>query len=160
MGTIQKYIIKDGQFTFGQRIELGQIVSDPKTTEWYKFKACMACLHPDYTIQYNVEEMEYWEEILEGIQWWIRREQNDLKYIPTPEEYAAGIEALSLMVGEMSTICAMAEKFSTGDPDIVLGWKYGKVFNVLYTNLKTFLYKDNLDKQLKQKAKRQQKKYN
>lgn len=156
MGKIQKYIIRDGQFTFGQRIELGRIVSNPQTTEWFKMKACFECLHPGYVIQWNVEEMAYWEEILKGIEWWVRREKKELKYVPTAEEYAAGIEILTLRVGEMSTICAMAEKFSR-DPDEILEWKYGKVFNILFTNLQSYLYKDRLDKQIKRKYKTQQK---
>lgn len=150
MGTIQKYIIKEGQFTFGQRIEMGKIVSNPKTTEWYKFKQMMTCLHPDYVVKYTVEEMEYFEQILEGIKHWVKREKSELKYVPTPEEMAAGIEVLTLRVGEMSTISAMAEKFSR-DPDDILEWKYGKVFNLLFTNLQSFLYRDRLDKQLKKK---------
>lgn len=156
MGQIQKYIIRDGQFTFGQRIELGEIITAQNTTEWEKFRQAIACLHPEYKVRYSVWEMEYWLEILNGIQWWIKREKSQLKYKPSTEEILAGVDQLSLEVGNMSTITALAEKFSQ-DPDEVLKWKYGKVFNILLTNLKSFEYKQRLENEIKKKHERKRK---
>lgn len=154
MGSLQKYTIKEGQFTFGQRIHLGKIVTSKKLTETEMFKQAIQCLHPGYEVKFTRDEMVYWLEILEGIEWWIAREKKELDYKPTAEEYAAGIEALSLKVGEMTTISALAEKFSK-DPDDVLQWKYGKVFNLLVTNLQSFLYRERLKKIYQAKSERE-----
>ena len=147
--------------TFAQRIELGKILGDQNLQEFKKFKACLICLAYDGSkdfdeskvdVSYSKENIKYWDSIIEGIYYWIEREKKDLKYVPTPEEYAAGIELLTMDVGEFSTIIAIAEKFAQ-DPDSVLGWKYQKVFNTLYTNLKTFLFTVRLQKQQAQKYK-------
>lgn len=140
---INKIDIKGGQMTFGQRIELGKILENQSLSEAQKFTLCMEAL--DCTVKYDNEHMQYWEEIIRGIKFWVEKETRDLKYRPTPEEYAAGIEVLSMQVAEMGTIMAISEKFSQ-DPDAVLQWKYGKIFNILYTNLHSFLYSLRLQK--------------
>lgn len=142
--------IKGGQHTFAQHLELRKIIADGELAEFEKFKACMLCLNPEWKVTYTPKSLEYWEEVLIGVEHWAKREKTELKYNPTAEELAAGIDILSLEVGEMSTLTALAEKFSK-DPDDILDWKYGKIFNILYTNLKTFLYTVRLEKQ-RQKA--------
>lgn len=143
--------VKGGQLTFGQRIELGQIITDPALTEYQKFNLCMVCLNPEWSVAHLRKSIKYWEEVLDGIRYWVERER-ELKYNPTPEELAAGVEALALAVGEMSTIMALAKDFGK-DPDVILGWKYGKVYNILFTNLQSFLFRDRLNKRLAEKAK-------
>lgn len=144
--------IKGGQMTFGQRIELGQIITNPDLSEFEQFKQSMLCLDPKWTVSQIRAGIKYWHKVLEGIKYWVEREKTELKYNPTPEELAAGIEILSLRVGEMSTIMALAKEFAK-DPDEVLKWKYGKVFNILFTNLQSYLYRDRLEKRLLEKAK-------
>lgn len=150
MGKIRKVDIIGGQMTFGQRIELGRIFTDLRTTQADKFRMTMECIHPGFKPSYTVWELAYFEEILKGIQHWIKREKNELHYKPSAEEISAGIELLTLRVGEMGTITALAEKFSQ-DPDTILTWKYAKVFNILFNNLQSYLYKDRLEKQLAKK---------
>lgn len=149
MGSFCKCDIKGGQMTFGERIALGRIISGGQI-EVEQFKACMAVMCPGHKVKFTQEEMAYWHEILVGIKYWVHREQKELKYNPTAEEVAAGIDQLTMKVGEMSTITALAEKFAK-DPDEILLWKYGKIFNILYNNLQSYLYKVNLDKVIKQK---------
>ena len=155
---MKKVDIKGGQMTFGQRIELGRIVSDKDLSEYKKFRACMVCLDPKWTVRDMPRSMKYWEAVLEGISYWVQREAVELKYNPTPEELAAGIEAFTLHTGEMTTIMAIAEQFNT-DPDIILEWKYGKVFNILFTNLQAHLYRERLNKQLAKKAQNEARKH-
>lgn len=149
---MNKVDIKGGQMTFGQRIELGRIVTDQSLSEYEKFKRCMLCLDENWRVTTLHPGLKYWYEVLEGLQYWVQREQAELKYNPTPDELTAGIEVLSMRVGEMSTLMALAKDYSK-DPDEILEWKYGKVFNILYTNLQSHLFRERLDKRLAEKAK-------
>lgn len=143
---MQKVDIKGGQMTFGQRIELGRILSNPELKEHEKCIECMKCIDPKWKISMLPSTIEYWHQITEGIAYWIKREKRELHYKPTAEEHAAGVEIFSMRVGEMNTIMAIAEKFSV-DPDVVLEWKYGKVFNILFTNLQAAQYAKRLEEQ-------------
>lgn len=142
--------IKGGQMTFGERIQLGRILSNKSLSEYEKFKASMILLDDAWTIAQVEESIEYFHEVVGGILYWIKREKTDLVYKPTAEELIAGIETLSVKVGEMATISALAKDFGQ-DPDDVLGWKYGKVFNILYTNLEAYHYRVRLEKRLNDK---------
>ena len=125
---IQRIDIQGGQMTFGQRIELGRIITEKELTDIDKMKEGMQCLGAKWSLRNTSEIVEYWYDVLMGIKYWIEREQTELKYEPSAEEKAAGIAQLSLVVGEMATITALAKDYSK-DPDEILEWKYGKVYN-------------------------------
>lgn len=148
---IQRIDIQGGQMTFGQRIELGRIITEKELTDLDKMKAGMKCLGVKWSLRCSSEIVEYWYEVLMGIKYWIEREQTELKYEPSAEEKAAGIAQLSLVVGEMATITALAKDYSK-DPDEILEWKYGKVYNLLFTNLQSHLFRERLNKELERKA--------
>lgn len=109
---IQRIDIQGGQMTFGQRIELGQIITEKELTDIDKMKEGMQCLGIKWSLRNTSEIVEYWYEVLMGIKYWIEREQTELKYEPSAEEKAAGIAQLSLVVGEMATITALAKDYS------------------------------------------------
>lgn len=148
---IQRIDIRGGQMTFGQRIELGRIITEKELTDIDKMKEGMQCLGAKWSLRNTSEIVEYWYEVLMGIKYWIEREQTELKYEPSAEEKAAGIAQLSLVVGEMATITALAKDYSK-DPDEILEWKYGKVYNLLFTNLQSHLFRERLNKELERKA--------
>lgn len=148
---IQRIDIQGGQMTFGQRIELGRIITEKELTDIDKMKEGMQCLGAKWSLRNTSEIVEYWYEVLMGIKYWIEREQTELKYEPSAEEKAAGIAQLSLLVGEMATITALAKDYSK-DPDEILEWKYGKVYNLLFTNLQSHLFRERLNKELERKA--------
>lgn len=138
--------------TFAQRIQLGQIITNRELSEYQKFRQSMTCLIPGWRVINMRASIPYWEEVLEGIKYWVEREQVELKQEPTAEERAAGVNDLALKVGDFSTINALAKDFAK-DPDEILQWKYGKVFNILYTNLQVYNYRMRLEKQMADKAK-------
>lgn len=148
---IQRIDIQGGQMTFGQRIELGRIITEKELTDIDKMKEGLQCLGAKWNLRNTSEIVEYWYEVLMGIKYWIEREQTELKYEPSAEEKAAGIAQLSLAVGEMATITALAKDYSK-DPDEILEWKYGKVYNLLFTNLQSHLFRERLNKELERKA--------
>lgn len=148
---IQRIDIQGGQMTFGQRIELGRIITEKELTDIDKMKEGMQCLGAKWSLRNTSEIVEYWYEVLMGIKYWVEREQTELKYEPSAEEKAAGIAQLSLVVGEMATITALAKDYSK-DPDEILEWKYGKVYNLLFTNLQSHLFRERLNKELERKA--------
>lgn len=151
MGAVYKNNLRT-EITFGERIELGQILTDKETSDVKKMLQCFNCLYPDLVVTFSTEDMIHWKEILETINYWIKREQYELKYYPTQEEIVAGIEDLNKATGYMGTIITLAESFGK-DPDEILTWKYAKIYNILYTNYQSFLFKKKLDKEVARKVK-------
>lgn len=151
-----KIDIKGGDITFGQRIEVGRIISDNSKTEMQMFEETFECLYgskpkigPTNVKKYLLE----FEEIIEGILFWIEKEKTLLKYDPSPEEIRAGINDLAAKIGEFGTVKAIAKAYSL-DPDEVLKWKYGKVFGILYTDLEEHKFQVKLHKQQMESVKR------
>ena len=68
---IQRIDIKGGQMTFGQRIELGRIITDKELTDIDKMKEGMQCLDVKWNLRNTSEIVEYWYEVLMGIKYWI-----------------------------------------------------------------------------------------
>lgn len=137
---LSKIDIKAGEMTFGQRIEIGKIFSNNKLTDLDKFEKTFECLH-DYKIspkEYS-ELVEYYFQIIAGIESWVQKESTMLKYEPSAKERRAGIKELSIKTGELGTIKALAKNYNK-DPDEILLWKYGKVFGILYTDLEEYKY--------------------
>ena len=137
--------------TYAQRIELGQIFASGKS-ESHIFREMFACLAPGHEVLFSAEEIEYYNEVMEGLLYWINRETKELQYKPTADELAAGIREFSRLVSDMGTITSLAEKFSK-DPDEILQWKYGKVYNILYTNKESYLYSRRYNDVIMQKSK-------
>ena len=70
--------------------------------------------------------------------------------IPLPKKL--GHEGMPGKVAEkVATITALAKDYSK-DPDEILEWKYGKVYNLLFTNLQSHLFRERLNKELERKA--------
>lgn len=150
---MEKIDIKGGKLTFGQRIDLGKIFQSDEN-EIVKFEKVFKLLH-DFTpdiAQYN-ELLPYFNEIIEGIAFWIEQEQTLLKYEPTSEEMSAGIMDLTKKTGEFGTIKALAKNYSK-DPDEILKWEYGKVFGILYTDLEEHYFQKRYNKVLEKKYKK------
>ena len=152
---LTKIDVKAGDFTLGQRIELGELFSSNKS-DLEKIKETFKILHeitPDMSNQADINMFaSYYIEIIEGLQFWIEKEML-LKYNPDPEEIRAGIKELSSKIGYYGTIKALAKNYGQ-DPDDILKWKYGKVFGILYTDLEEFKYSKRLHKQYERKIKR------
>lgn len=144
--------VKGGQMTFAQRIELGQILASKELSESAKCIACLRCLVPDFSIANLQEYLGYWHEVIEGMLWWVQKENADLKYEPTDEEREAGIEQLYKSTGHMATVMALAKDYGT-DPDEIMSWKWGKVFNILYVNLQQHKFERRLMKVHEKRAK-------
>lgn len=138
--------------TFGQRIELGEIF-ESSSDEVIKFEKVFVCLHeykPKPT-EY-IKLIDYFNEIVSGIMFWIEQESTLLKYEPSQEELAAGVKDLSAKIGEFGTIKALAKAYGQ-DPDDILKWNYGKVFGILYTDLEEHKFQKAYNKVLERKHK-------
>lgn len=95
---------------------------------------------------YNLKPNEYLKaipyinDISEALLYW--QENTLLKFEPTQEEKRAGIEQLSKNIGELGMIKALAKDYSQ-DPDYILDHcKWGKVFGILYSDLKTYKHQE------------------
>ena len=146
--------IKNGDFTFAHRIELGKIFTTSKS-EVEAFKKIFKCLY-DIDIDFSHKDFKkaviHFNEIVEGIKYWIEAETKMLKYEYTPEETSAGVSEYIKKVGEFGTVKAIAKAYGK-DPDEILKWKYGKIFGILYTDLEEHKYKKRLEKVIERKYK-------
>lgn len=140
-----KIDIRGGKLTYGQRIELSDILGKADSTTSEKYIAVMQCLHPGWQHTFSIECIAYFEEVVEGLRYWMEREATMLAYQPTAKEIAAGINNLGKKLGPMMTVMTLAEKFGK-DPDEILQWEYGKVFGLLYADLESFKYQRNYRK--------------
>lgn len=140
-----KIDIRGGKLTYGQRIELGEILAREGASISEKYSTVMQCLYPDWVQTFTPEWVAWFEEVVDGLRYWMQREATMLAYQPTAEEIAAGINNLGKKLGPMMTVMTLAEKFGK-DPDEILQWEYGKVFGLLYADLEGFKYQRNYRK--------------
>lgn len=146
---LREWKYEDGEFTYSQRIELGQVFQDDNLSGYGKLKQAWKVLYG-----WSPRWMNPWrrykafDRMLEGLKYWIDRERNTLHYEPTAEEHRAGLLNLSREVGELGTVKALAEKFGV-DPDIILTWKWGKVYGMLYADMREAEYQRRLFEQSK-----------
>ena len=124
--------VKGGDLSYGQRIELWGILANPTgRSEYELFMGTIECLYGRKPTPKEFKEaIVLFREAVEGLTFWIKAESEQLKYTPTQEEKDAGVERYAKEVGEIGTAYAIAKEFSL-DPDVILGWKYGKVFGYL-----------------------------
>lgn len=148
LGTLD---IKEGEFTYGNRIALGIIFEDATLTEYQKLKAAHTELY-GYSCRWLPLRVRYKRltAILEGVAHWCKIEAQELHYEPTADEIAAGVEEFSKRVGALSTIEALASKFGK-DPDTILKWSYSKVFGFLRADLLRNQYRKKYDEVITRK---------
>lgn len=140
-----------GDMTYGQRIELGKILSDDSISDYERFENVFYCLHGNKPslLQYP-KLVDYYTAIINGIVHWSKTEEELLHYEPTEEERRAGVKEYHTNVGELSAIHSMAKNFSK-DPDEVLNWDYAKVFGILLNDLESYKYQQRFNKILTSK---------
>lgn len=145
--------VKGGELTFGQRISLGHILANDSDDVLIKSINVIECLH-EFRPKYKqlVRLQDYILSIIDGIRFWTEQEATLLKYEPTPEEIKAGIKDLSVKIGEFGTVKALAKAYNT-DPDVILTWKYGKVFGILFTDLEENKFSRRFQKVIESKNK-------
>lgn len=141
-----------GDFTYGQRIELASIASDPNRSEGRKFIDMLHAIYPKANVSFTAAWFAEYERLIDGLRFWIDKEQSMLQYNPSADEIAAGIQELTKKLGPMSTVIALATKFSQ-DPDTILEWKYAKVFGLLYADIEAAKFQKRLSKISEQRAK-------
>jgi hypothetical protein len=155
-GRLSKIDIRAGDLTYEHRIDLGDLFASEQT-DAEKFSGTFRILHKveaDFSDgEWMKEHLDYYREIIEGLQFWFDKEKELLDYNPEPEEIRAGIRELSAKIGPYGTIKAIAKNYAR-DPDEILKWKYGKVFGILYTDLEEFKYSQRLNKQYERKYKK------
>lgn len=146
-----KIDIRKGDLTYGQRLQLGEILSNQDLDEIQRLQAVFSCLYETtphrtmiwaYIAEYN--------RIIEGVQYWVEIESQLLHYEPTTEELQAGIEQYHKAVGDLSTLHSIAKAFGK-DPDEVYNWKYSKVFGILLNDLESAKYQKRYAQIMQQK---------
>jgi len=141
---IRKINIVEGDFTYGQRLAIDDIFQNAELSEYGKLKACFVELY-GWTPRILPPRMRVrWiDDMVAGIEHWVRVEQATLKYEPTEDERKAGIEDYSKNVGHLANIKALAKDYGI-DPDALLAWKWAKVYGIMLTDLESFRYQQRL----------------
>lgn len=149
---LSKIDVKGGKLTYGQRIALGKIL-EKEQDEYLMIREIIYCLHKYYPKNSEIIILsEYINEIIEGIIYWVERENTMLNYEPSPEEKRAGVLELSKKIGHFGTIKSLAKNYSK-EPDEILNWEYGKIFGILYTDLEEYKYQIRYNKEIEKKYK-------
>jgi hypothetical protein len=148
---LREWKYQEGEFSYGQRIAVGEILTDESRTWYQRLKACWRELY-GWSARWMLPAVRVrrFDRLTEGLRYWVEREQAELRYNPTAEEQRAGLMRLNAEVGHMGTIKALAEKFGI-DPDVVLTWQWGKVYGILRADLK----EADFQRRLAEQAKRQ-----
>lgn len=145
--------MEGGEFTYGNRIELGSIFASTEKTEYQKLKAAFREVY-GYSCRLVPfrRRLAMLNDLAQGLLSWVEKEQRLLKYNPTVNELAADIQGFSKRVGVFSTVKAIAKAYGC-DPDVVLNWEYYKVFSILYTDLEEHKYQERYHKVLENEYK-------
>ena len=141
---IREWKYNDGEFSYGQRIAIGEILQNEDKTWYQRIKECWKELYGwNVRLLIPILRVKMLDRMTEGIRYWVDVEEKTLKYEPTAEENKAGLAKLNAEVGHLGTVKALAEKFGV-DPDIILGWQWGKVYGILFAELKESEYQRRL----------------
>lgn len=141
-----KIDIKNGQMTYGQRLDLGKILSNEELSDLERFEQTFKCLYDRVpTMPQYLKLMPMYEEIVEGMVHWSNVESQMLYYAPTDKEVRGGIAEYQRNVGDMGPAVAMAKDFGY-KPEEVLSWKYVEVFGILYADLEGHKFRNRMDK--------------
>lgn len=150
----------DRMMTYGERIVLGNILDSVKTanvkesdTHFFVYKGFMKTLHPDINVGVSKENLEYTEEILQGLLMWAERERDKLQSDPTPEEKLAGIEKLYRDCGKNLVLQELAKAHGKSI-DEVQRWPYVTVFMIQYCDVQKDKFRKSLQRIYKTKQKK------
>lgn len=145
-----------GEFTYGNRIVLGQIFGsececEGAVAENAHYLEQLRASHKEiygYSARWLPvrKRLRRYREIVEGLTAWVKLEQIELHQEPTNEELSAGVKAYSEKVGDTATVLALADQFKC-DPDTIRGWKYAKVFECLVADFQKAQYEERLFKE-------------
>lgn len=129
MLSFTKRDIAAGDFKYGERIQLVRVLSKEDSTDLDKLVGIMQVLHD---ITPSVKEAatltDYAKYVLEELNKWLMREQQECYVAPTSEQTQAGIDKLTAEIGDMGGVVAIAE---------ARGWTFEQVYNLPYTEVFT-----------------------
>ena len=131
-----KLDIEKGEFTFGQKIKLNQLLMSD-VSEIEKVKGVIRILGGKIKriTRWNAKKvLKYVNEVVKGLEKWAEKEKTALKYEPTADEKKQGFNVVYEKFCEFATSDALAEKYHI-DPDTILEWKYAKIFLILAKDL-------------------------
>lgn len=104
--------IKEGDMTYGERIELGRIMRNEDMSDYERIRQVVLCLHDiDVQPKEAAELAQYVLQVIEGLSFWVEQERQQLHIPPTPEETQAGIEEMGKAIGDLGNVVTLAEAF-------------------------------------------------
>lgn len=141
----------DERFTYGQRIELGKLFADENASDVAKFKGAFRIVY-----DYEVRAVEFktlmpiFEQIANGLKYWLDAENAMLASEPSADEIAAGCREYAEKVGELGQIVSIAKDFSIL-PNDLLKRPYSEVFGIMVADHERAKFEKRLNEQLTKK---------
>lgn len=143
---IKDFMLND--LTYGQRIELGTLFNCQPSEVEAIMKSYKIIYKEEPTLKQLTKYVkEDFEEMLEGLKYWIDAESEYLHYEPTPEEVAAGINQLKC---PLSTAVSIGKDFGMM-PNDVLQRPYSEIFTILWANCENSKFEKKLSKIMNKK---------
>lgn len=128
--------IKEGEFTFGQKIEMMKLISSD-VCEVDKIKGVITILGGKIKriTRWNAKKiLNYMSEVNSGLLYWADREQKLLSYTLSAEEKKQGYQELSKLFGDFATIDALSKRLNLKHDEVTdLQWCF--VFAILWKDL-------------------------
>ena len=119
LGHIRKRDIAGGDFTFGERLHIVQLLRDEERDDIERARDIIECLHNRRVSARSAARlMPYVVEIAEAMIEWLKREQNECSAPVKPEAIAAGAEQLTKEIGDMGAAVSLAERFGISLSDV------------------------------------------
>ncbi len=130
MLAIAKRDIAAGDFTFGERIQMGRIFDrSSQADDIERTKQLIECLHDKVIDDQEAENLlPYALEICDAYVNWRKREDSECYVPPQQEAQQAGVEQLAQEIGDMGGVVDMAERF---------GWSFEQVYKMPYLDVFT-----------------------
>lgn len=134
-------------FTYAMRIEVGECFGNAELSEYERMKAAFRVMYGYSPRLLPIKRrVRLLTALMQDFARMVESEQDALKYEPTEQEKAAGIDAYAEAVGHFGTVKSIAKAFGR-DPDEILQWPWQKVFGVLLTDLADYKFNERLRKE-------------
>lgn len=151
LGLLKKRNIREGDFTYGERIRLVQILKEEERDDISRVQDIIECLHGKRVSARSAERLTpYAVEISTELIEWLKREEKECSVPPQADAIKAGAQEYAAEVGDMGAVVDLAERFGKSFAD-VYAMPYTEVFAIWKVDAARARYNRRLEQVMKNK---------
>lgn len=151
LGHLRKRDIAGGDFSFGERLQIVQLLRDEERDDIERARDILECLHGKrYSLRSTARLMPYVIEIAQSMIEWLKREQNECSAPIKPEAASAGAEQFAKEVGDMGSVVSLAERFGMSISE-VYRMPYLEVFAIWKVDAARARFEQRLEQVIRRK---------